>query len=319
MRFSVDSWDPGYGSSFEASEALAASQARVDLDVEVPVDRWAPIPPRLVPPPSAVLFVDGVLRIDARAWIEPDGPGDASMGICGSYAAGVVCCCAEGAHIQSAAVRRGLFTTAPHATDVVTRHGTWAASLVAPPSGGLPAQDLTVALQRKLSDLEVVVAASARDEHHFPDDLLILDGPLRGRTKLARTVSLIKSHQVSYLPPEVASVVPRLRDVERTPIFRLGTTWERYTSYLRLPGPAETAWSGIVRLECSPDLSPDEAGDLITVAQRVLPRYASEPHKDPRAPQNLYPIAGLESRLHHLLGHSALMVRSLRETARPAS
>ena len=44
----------------------------------------------------------------------------------------------------------------------------------------------------------------------------------------------------------------------------------------------------------------------------ALLAFASEPHKDARAPQNLYPIAGLEQRLRHLLGDARLMERALR-------
>jgi hypothetical protein len=47
----------------------------------------------------------------------------------------------------------------------------------------------------------------------------------------------------------------------------------------------------------------------------TLPRFASRPHREPRAPQNLYPIAGLEHRLRHLLGDSVLLERSLRLAA----
>jgi hypothetical protein len=46
-----------------------------------------------------------------------------------------------------------------------------------------------------------------------------------------------------------------------------------------------------------------------------LPRFASRPHKEPRAPQNLCPIAGLEQRLRHLLGDSDLLERALRVAA----
>ena len=42
-----------------------------------------------------------------------------------------------------------------------------------------------------------------------------------------------------------------------------------------------------------------------------MPRYASEPHKDPRAPQNLYPIGGLERELRRRLGDPDLLYRAL--------
>jgi hypothetical protein len=47
----------------------------------------------------------------------------------------------------------------------------------------------------------------------------------------------------------------------------------------------------------------------------TLPRFASEAHKDARAPQNLYPIAGLERHLKRLLGDPMLLERALRTAA----
>ena len=75
MRFSIDAWDVGYGTALAvAEEDLPVSVARVETDVETPAGQWAPIPVASdVPHPSAVLFVDGVRRIDARVWID-DSP-----------------------------------------------------------------------------------------------------------------------------------------------------------------------------------------------------------------------------------------------------
>jgi hypothetical protein len=47
----------------------------------------------------------------------------------------------------------------------------------------------------------------------------------------------------------------------------------------------------------------------------VLPRYASAEYKDTRAPQNLYPIAGLERELRRRLGDQRLLYRALRVAA----
>ena len=77
MKFSVDAWDPGSGTSFqETAETLEASSARVSLDVEHAAASWRPVEPTDVATPSAVLFVDGVRRIDARLWIGDESGGD---------------------------------------------------------------------------------------------------------------------------------------------------------------------------------------------------------------------------------------------------
>ena len=63
MRFSVDAWDPAYGTSVDPGE-LAGSDAAVDPGVELPAAEWRPLPAPAVPLPSAVHFVDGVRRVD---------------------------------------------------------------------------------------------------------------------------------------------------------------------------------------------------------------------------------------------------------------
>jgi len=42
-----------------------------------------------------------------------------------------------------------------------------------------------------------------------------------------------------------------------------------------------------------------------------MPRFASTAAHDARAPQNLFPIGGLEARLKHLLGDPAVVRRAI--------
>lgn len=314
MRFSVDPWDPTYGTSLDT--ALGESTAQLEVDLEVPADRWAPIDPAPgVAAPDAVLFVDGVRRVDAQVWVaEPDGA--ASPALCASYAAGVVCCCRnQRAHLLTAHVRRGLFTTAADSTDVVTAAGTYRATPTAAVPDVAPMQVLSLALQRDLGDTELIAAGAARADHGGEDDLLVVDGPLRGRQHLPRAIGFVKSHRSDYLPPQLGGVVAALRPGQRTPVFRLGSSWKRHTWYLRLPCAPGAPWAGVVRVECSADLTPDAAICLAALSQVTLVRFASTEYKDSRAPQNLYPIAGLERALRRRLGEPALLYRALRVAA----
>ena len=70
-----------------------------------------------------------------------------------------------------------------------------------------------------------------------------------------------------------------------------------------------------VRCECSPDLQLEEAKALADLVTATLQRFASEPHKEPRAPQNLYPIAGLERELRRRMGDPQVLYRALRRAA----
>ena len=143
----------------------------------------------------------------------------------------------------------------------------------------------------------------------------MVDGPLGSRRVLPGTVGYVKTHHVSYLPAALRGVVGALEAGERTPVFCVGDRFARHSWYLRLPGEVSHAWAGVVRCEAASDV---EVAAAIALADRmavVLPRYASTAHKDPRAPQNLFPIAGLERELRHRLGDPLVIQRALREAA----
>jgi hypothetical protein len=313
VSFSVDPWDPGYGIAFGEEmngEALRESSAEMNLDLELPAEQWRPLTPdRNAALPDTVLFLDGVRRIDARVWVHGADPQPAP-GIAASYAAGLVCLNGS-ARISEVAVERALFTAAPEAADLESRHGTYLARRAAGPG----MDQLSLALQQRLSDTEVQLALLFRKENPDASDLLFVDGPLRGRTHLDRTVGYIKTHHTAYLPSEQAVVVGKLEPGQRTPAFTMGTSWRRHSWYLRLPGSPGAPWSGVVRLECSADLPVPEVTRLADLSALILPPLASAPHKDPRAPQNLVPIGGLERELRRRLGDQQLLYRSLRAAA----
>ena len=167
-----------------------------------------------------------------------------------------------------------------------------------------------------MSRREVEAAEAARRECPEPDDaLVVVDGPLSGRQHVPGTVGMVKTHEVAYLPPPLHALVSTLGAGERTPIFTIGSRWSRHSWYLRLPGGADAPWAGVVRVECSTEVALPDAGALAATVGITLRRYASEPYKDPRAPQNLYPIGGLERELRRRLGDARLMFRALRVAA----
>ena len=317
MRFSVDPWDPSYGVSLDTAES--GSQQKVDVDVERRPDRWHPLDPEPgVAAPAAVLFVDGVRRVDAQVWVDGADGAVAVPALCASYAAGVVCCCPhDGAHLAAAEIRRGLVTTAAHAVDVETGAGRYVADAIKVKPNQSPFQALSQRVQGLLNEVEVAAAAHARALLGVDDDLIVVDGPLRGRDRLARALGYIKTHHTAYLEPAQNAVVAALGAGQRTPLFRLTSTggWSRYTWYLRLPCPAGSPWAGVVRLECSAELDVPDAVALARRSQVTLARYASVGYKDARAPQNLYPIAGLERALRRRLGDAGVLYRALRAAA----
>ena len=317
MRFWVDAWDPSYAAEADGGGPAQPSTAELNPDVEVPAAAWRPVPyPVDVRAPDTVLLVDGVRRVDARVWTD-EGDGGSYPGLAASFAAGVVRCDLRRGEASVAGTRvgRGLFTASPTAQEVVSGTLRWPVHRVA--AGDLA--ELSSAVQGPLTRLEVEVATAARAAVDDPADLLVVDGPLRGRQHLPRAVGYIKSHRSRYLPPELSAVVTALPPGHRSPVFLLGTSWHRYSWYLRLPGGSGAPWSGVVRVECAADLTAPAAVALADLSAVTLPRFAAVAYKDPRAPQNLVPIAGLEHRLRALLGDARLLHRALaRAAAAPA-
>jgi uncharacterized protein len=313
MRFWVDAWDPAYASSTDTDGdgggPQQASTAQLDTDIEVPADSWAPVPyPADLRAPDTVLLVDGVRRNDARVWTA-EGDGSSYPGLAASYAAGVVRCdLRRGAAVLAATiVERGLFTASPGATALDCY------PVVQVSKGEL--HELQQAVQGPLSELEARAATEARAGLEDRADLLVIDGPLRGRAHLPRAIGYIKTHRRQYLPPELTAVVTALAAGQRSPVFELGTSWRRFSWYLRLPGANGAPWAGLVRAECSIELATQSVVALADLSVVTLPRFAATAYKDPRAPQNLIPIAGLEHRLRGRLGDARLLHRALTRAA----
>lgn len=299
FRFSVESWAPEYGASLEAEGPVDRAQPDVRVDVELPTADWRPLASPAAPA-REVAFVDGVQRIDARIWVT-DAAGATTQGICGSVAAGVVRCDGtawiEPPKVDHAVIGVGV-------TDAIdVRIATFRAA----PTATSGTEVLLRELEGRRRTLEMAVSVEAAAA-----DLLVLDGSLFGRDQVPNAIGYLKSHEVAYLADGPAAVVAALGPGERTPVFLTTTNWSRYSWYLRLPCAREHAWSGIVRCEAGSSLPRDEAIRLADLSAATLPTFASVPYKDRRAPQNLYPIAGLETELRRRLGDPRLMYNALR-------
>ena len=120
-------------------------------------------------------------------------------------------------------------------------------------------------------------------------------GSCRGPHPLPRAIGFVKSHDTTYLDSTLGAVVGGLAAGERTPVFRIERPFPVYSWYLRLPGAIGGTVVGgradRVRRRAARPRPRSRSADL---AQVTLVRYASAEYKDARAPQNLYPIAGLE-------------------------
>jgi hypothetical protein len=310
MRLAVETWAPEYGAAVEGA-VFDEAAVPVDESIELDEGEWEPLRP---PPPASVppiVFVDGVQRIDAVAWVTTSEL--TVEGRCASLAAGAVRCApGELAEVVEAEVRRVILCASAEVEPVVTRSGTFDAVVVSDEEEG-PALDR--ALHAARSDLEARVAAAAT----VAGDLVVADGRLQTSLESTGAVGYVKTHHSRYLSPGGHRVVEALLEGERTPLFRIEGRHPRTSWYARLPGPQAHPWAGVVRLEVAGDRPLAEVAEQADLLTALLPRFASEAHKEGRAPQNLYPIGGLERHLRHRLGDREIVVRALRRAAASAA
>jgi len=304
MKYVVESWAPEMGASVQSLD-LEAAKEPTNLDVEFPLGQW----PVMEPSGGAsaapeVAFVDGVRRIDARIWIEVPGDVPAS-GICATVAAGMVKASPGVAVCSNIEVKRYFLTSAPSQETIATPYGDYNYLLL---KDDTP-QVAMVSITRVMLALEVEISRTLD-----PERLVIYDGPLRGRDVL-NGVGMIKTHHRMYLEGQAKEVVMGLQSGQSTPIFEILGREPRYAWYLQLPGKKSHPLSGVVRCEMSSNRSISEARVLADKVSLTLPKFASQAHKDTRAPQNLYPIAGLERELKRRLGDQRLLEHGLRRAS----
>ena len=300
-RIFVESWSPEYGAPLDAA-TLAPAEGSVDDGVET--SAWAPRD-GVDDGVEQVAFVDGVRRIDARLTI--DDPEDGPVpGLCGTFVVGAVrwSRAAARSEVADEQVERWAVLAGGRAEIFPTVD-------LQPPYETITIPDrdgdaLVHALQTRMRAAEGRLASRVA-----ADAFVFADGPLN---ELApeQVVGTIKSHRVTYLAPERGAIVAALEVGQRTPLFTIAD-YRRYSWYVRLARlPGGHSWTGIVRCEASGHLP---LADVVAIADRtaaLLPLVASEPHIDPRAPQNLVPIGALERQLRHRMGDSGLVYRALR-------
>ncbi|HLH64514.1 MAG TPA: hypothetical protein VKV27_02330 [Solirubrobacteraceae bacterium] len=307
MRLRVDPWDPEYGGSVE-TEPDAGPPVGLELDVEAG-GPWTPVPAPPGRPEVCCAFVDGVRRVDIRLFAE-DESGSAPA-LAGSWAVGAAWSSLppriSDVRVGRELVLGGGLTSEPIDVQIGQRPLTFGPRSVA---GVMPA-DPIVGLQNAMRSAESELAQQILAGGAAA--LVVSDGPLTYFVS-GPAVGLIKRQARSYLDAERAAVLGQLRAGERSPIFKLGAQrLERYSWYLRLTEPRaiDGAMAGLVRLEVAAVEGLDGARRLAELCGQVLPRFAPAPGRDPRAPQNLHPIAALEGRLRHRLGDPRLIRRAL--------
>ncbi|EYB66868.1 hypothetical protein DEIPH_ctg064orf0034 [Deinococcus phoenicis] len=337
MRIRLDPWPVD---TFDGQLTLSPFAGLV---FNAEMDRWAALPTRGVPERvRRVLVVDGKPRMEARLLLD-DEAGTLSVAGFGAFVVGAVDLCPHGtrrAELQGVAARRVLAYSGDarlEAARLSPRNPHSGRLEYDPhPFSGAQVEGARSKIQRLMLDAEQQMSADLAsplpldetDPDALPDTLVLQDGPVRIGEAGRAVVGYVKTLHTDYLGADRIGLLTELKPGERTPILRFtlgdrgeggeGGREQRFTWYVRLcEAPFyQHPLAGVMRLEMhAPEDSefvPRGVQDIADLSGALLCRLASQPHKDPRAPQNLIPTAALEQAMGRAMGSPELVTRRIR-------
>lgn len=303
----IDPWVPSYETAFQLDEDQIPPEG-VRTDVET--SDWRPMfPPNDVARPDSIAFVDGVQRVEARVTDEQDG--EIAYGALVSIAVGATVARSGHAAIEPGVATRivALGSARSHAPmDIECGNAVLSFVSRSEDERGIDAWRKAVDRVRRESE-----ATLGREMSSAGHPLVVVDGRLTFQPTRSQALGLAKSIRTVYLQSPHSGLLRQLVPGSRTPVFEIPYENAVYSWYLRLSAPRviDHPYTGVVQLETFTNIGKDEAIRLAHVTAAHLPAFASSPGWDPRAPQNLYPVAALEDRLRRQLGDANFVRRSI--------
>jgi len=289
---SVCEWQPGYGDphALEDDEGFARVWEHAQLQaVEVPPSvrlRQTEDSPGLLP----LAFVDGVRRGEAIIYLP------AATALAGVLAAGAAL--PGGGYVEVRVVRVFLRV---EDIDLPPQPGgfSWKSLPLSPDTTA------EISLQRAMREAESEVGRRMLAQGYT----VIMDGPLAAGLS-GKCVGYVKTQHRLLLEPDQAQGLLSLGPGQRSSFFGWGS---KHGTYVRL-GARESyqhPYHNLIRLEAVGEARSCAA--LLHQAAGTIGQFAGVSHLDPRAPQNLQPIAGLEKELRRRSGDSGLAYRAVRQ------
>jgi hypothetical protein len=333
MRLKLEPWPPDYGTSAfdmagdEDGGIANSAQPRIDLGKEF--EHWAPIQPSQgrYQGFERLFFVDGSRRIEQFLFAEGvrDGQYRVLPGLLGTFAVGLAQAERSGSAacrvVHTRIERRLILGGDYHTDDVIIPASDNQLGVLRYQATSISQADnregfLQLQLQNLMRQGEAKLANSLMDLAR--DQLLIVDGPLPRDQLSIPTLGYVKTLHDLWIPPTEQRTLFALQAGQRTPIFYIEDNYKpRWSWFLRLATgePWYQSLAGVVRLEYSPLERHNTLDEVVRVADwscLELPRYAAASFRDPRAPQQLMPVAFLEAELARRMGSLPIIRRRIR-------
>lgn len=301
MKLRLDPWPADYEAPIQVDDSAPATSYQVNASVET--GDWRAVPHREADARTC-RFVDGVRRVEARVLADDDGA--LVHGLFGSLAAGAVAAFPDRASFETIDVERWL----------ILGHGQHREASPTPAiqfaARSIP-ENTPNAVLGELQSL-MRMAESRMAERAAASGVVFVDGLSYRSASGQDVIGVVKRILEMYLPPPRFALVESLAAGERTPLFSIEDGhYDRYSCFLRLAAPREVdhPLAGIVRVEIGAAIGIDRAVALAEFAAAALPRFASTPSRDPRAPQNLLPVGALEAEMRRRLGDPVTIRRAI--------
>jgi uncharacterized protein len=306
LSLRLDPWPTDYDAALPI-DPEEEQAGRVDTSVEMEAGEWRPVRPEAAEPPHRTCFVDGVRRIDAR--VLADAGKGLVHGLFGSIGTGCVDVSGAAARFEHLRIERFLILGSG-----IQRRADYGSVCFGPYTiGGNTPNDVMFALQYLMRSSEAALGQQLTGE----GARVFVDGPLTYFSGMREdTVGVVKTIHRPYLSGAEFAVTMTLAPGERTPLFAiLDGRFDRYSCFVRLAQPraVDHPLAGVVRIEVAAAIGINAASALADLAAALLPRFASTPARDPRAPQNLLPVGALEQELRRRLGDQLLIRRIIEQ------
>ena len=320
MRLRLEPWSPAYDTAAIDMAGVEDGKAQ-DLNLQAELERWQPVQTTQGGLAARRLFfIDGTRRTEAKLvgeWNEGSVVRHAP-GLLGAYGVGVAEVDASrtpsACRVLRAAVFRSIIVGGGITPEPlrIRGQGSRLGDLHYLGESIADDTDRDGALERRLHNLMREAEHRIATETVRPGELLVVDGPL-GFQPLKNAVGYVKTLHNLMVPPFEQRILFALQRGQRTPVFLIGGRLDRYSWFLRLSDGVgwHQGLSGVVRLEVHASNGFDFARAVADWSCLELPRFAAKGFRDPRAPQQLMPVAFLEAELGRRMGDGSIVRRRI--------